>query len=141
MCLVTAFLKMLNFLFSGKNLILNLHFVRFLLNTWLIESTLQSLTGNWKNHGETEVQKQNSICYLSENKMVRQFSWDAPTQQDLLGGMQGPPPLKKSWAQTHLVNGEKSWQWSNQNVSCKIKIEYQSFPIRNRNCTRESCQM
>jgi len=73
--------KNIEIFYSGKNLILNLHFIRFLLNTWLIESTLQSLTGNWKNHGETEVQKQNSICYLSENKMVRQFSWEAPTQQ------------------------------------------------------------
>jgi hypothetical protein len=30
--------------------------------------------GNWKNYGETGVQKQNSISYLSENKMVRQLS-------------------------------------------------------------------
>jgi hypothetical protein len=54
------------------------------------------------------VQKQNSICYLSENKMVRQLSWDAATQQELSGLVACMAPLPfKSWAQTRLVDGEK----------------------------------
>jgi len=62
------------------------------------------------------VQKQNSICYLSENKMVRQFLLRRTNSTRFIGWHAGPPSLKE------VLSSDPPSQWGKKADNDQTKM-------------------